>query len=1124
VPDVEEGGGGIRHDMRGVLPAGTTLRGYELKSILGQGAFGITYRARDITLDRDVAIKEYLPTSLALREDRTTVVPRSADHAEQFAWGRERFLEEARTLARLDRTPAIVRVHDFLEDNGTAYMVMALIEGETLNKRLMREQRLAPEMIERVLFPLLDGLAEVHAAGFLHRDIKPANIMLDTNGRPTLIDFGAARAAMAGRSTTMTAIFTPGYAAAEQFTSAKQGPWTDIYGLAATLYHAITGQIPPSAVERILADTYRPLSDLRPPGYAPTLLDGIDAGLAVRAEDRPQSVAEWGHMLRAGESLSFQEATRVARKPSRLTRAANRSRNARVTIRGPALWATAVAAILVLAGASYLAYQANAPGAVGTAALSLSAKQLEQALAERRKADALAAEKRRLEDEARTRVANEAAAKRQAEVELEQARRARQKAEDELASLKADIEARRQADARQPMQAEAVQRRAAEEEVKRKAEAEAASLRQAEEEAAKTAAADAKSKRQADEALARAEADRQSADAEARTKAEAETKAKEEAEAAERGLRLEGTDRERLQVALTSLGFDTRGSDGLFGPRSREMIVAWQKKAGAPATGFLTTAQYQALLREAAPALSKHNEQKKAEEEAKAQTTAASVPGPSQPSVAGAASSGTAGLANGTYHGGFSFQVNAVTAVVALAIEVTDGIGAGTATSSPCGASPVSLNVSASGNVTGQLKVSLGSTCEPTPFQITGRVDGGKLLIMLAQVDGFLRAPATLALSAASPATAAAGSRASPFDGLFAGTIRVLGELRPVTVQIVDGTGSGRTDNPRCGPMAIKFTVSPSGAIAGIYDGYSPDNCRPEIWTVKGRVEDQRLIMELANSRTVMRSSGVLKRKDEETKGQGESAAAAADGSATAVPSATPIAAQPTTTAYDGTYGGDADITPGFAGLGNRVTVSLRLTGGRGSGMLTSPGCSPSQFSVTISPTGNVAGEGHFNCIVGNGISGPLKISGMFQGKQPQLTLAADRGRLAVLLRPGGASSPALPSPDGPWRGTFSCPQGSGNKTTDSQAAFTLDLDVRLTNGSGTWKASGPGGNNGNTFEIRVAVDASAVTAVRFFIFKLSPGGQQTLSGEYDGNAIRATGMEPWSTGRPCTMTLTRGE
>ena len=266
MPDVGEASAVAQDDIRGGLPVGTVLGGYELISILGKGGFGITYRARDFAHNQDVAIKEYLPTALAIREGRTTVLPISTNHAEQFAWGRERFLEEARTLERLDHAPAVVRVLDFLEANGTAYMVMALVEGETLNKRLMREQRLAPEVIERLLFPLLDGLEQVHAIGFLHRDIKPANIMVDPQDRPTLIDFGASRAAMAGRSTTLTAIFTPGYAAAEQFVSSKQGPWTDIYGLAATLYHAITGRIPPSAIERIMQDVYQPLSDLRPSG------------------------------------------------------------------------------------------------------------------------------------------------------------------------------------------------------------------------------------------------------------------------------------------------------------------------------------------------------------------------------------------------------------------------------------------------------------------------------------------------------------------------------------------------------------------------------------------------------------------------------------------------------------------------------------------------------------------------------------------------------------------------------------------------------------------------------------------------------------------------------------------
>src|SRR5215218_9166114 len=180
----------------------------------------ITYRARDTTLGRDVAIKEYLPTLLALREGDTMVMPLSTALAEEFVWGRDRFLEEARTLATLGRAPAVARIYDFLEANGTAYIVMELAMGETLEHRIAQDGPLAPPAIERLLSPLLDGLEQVHDVGFLHRDIKPANIILDASGNPTLIDFGAARAALAGRTTAMTTIFTPGYAAGEQFTSA----------------------------------------------------------------------------------------------------------------------------------------------------------------------------------------------------------------------------------------------------------------------------------------------------------------------------------------------------------------------------------------------------------------------------------------------------------------------------------------------------------------------------------------------------------------------------------------------------------------------------------------------------------------------------------------------------------------------------------------------------------------------------------------------------------------------------------------------------------------------------------------------------------------------------------------
>jgi len=525
VPDVRGASAVAQDDIRGGLPVGSVLGGYELISILGKGGFGITYRARDFAHNQDVAIKEYLPTALAIREGRTTVLPISTNHAEQFAWGRERFLDEARTLERLDRAPAIVRVLDFLEANGTAYMVMALVEGETLNKRLLRVQRLAPDVIERLLFPLLDGLEQVHAAGFLHRDIKPANIMIDPHDRPTLIDFGASRAAMAGRSTTLTAIFTPGYAAAEQFVSSKQGPWTDIYGLAATTYHAITGRIPPSAIERIMQDVYQPLSDQRPSGYAHGMLAAVDAAMAVRAEDRPQSIAEWRQMLR----FEGRQTTQIARKLGLVARAARRTRRGGITIKGRALGAAVASALVLLAGGGYLAWMANAPTTVSAAALSLSTEQLEQALAERRKADDLVAEKRRLEVKARQKAVVDAEAKRQADVELEQARQARQKAEQELAQLKTDTETRRQSGPGQRGEAASAAQRVTEEDAQRKAEAQTASLRQAEEEAANKAAADAEAKRQADEALAKAEAERQRAEADARAKAEVETAARRQA-------------------------------------------------------------------------------------------------------------------------------------------------------------------------------------------------------------------------------------------------------------------------------------------------------------------------------------------------------------------------------------------------------------------------------------------------------------------------------------------------------------------------------------------------------------------------------------------------------------------
>ncbi len=448
------------------LKPGQPIGRYEIVSVLGQGGFGITYRARDVQLDREVAIKEYLPSALAVRQDGSTVLPRTTKMADDFGWGRERFVTEGRTLASLHRVPAIVQVFDFLEANGTAYIVMELLHGETLEERIVKGGKLTPEEVDRILWPLLDGLEQVHNAGFLHRDIKPANILLDAGGNPTLIDFGASRAAMAGRSTALTAIFTPGYAAAEQMTSAKQGPWTDIYGLAATLYHAIAGKVPPSAFDRMLNDTYEPLGQLNPPGFPSGVLAGIDAGLAVAARDRPQSIAGWRPILGMAAAPAA-DATIVMGKATEVKHDGRHVSTLPPPVatggKRTGLWvAVAVVVLVLLGGGGYYAIASRGPDQE-----TLKARQAaEEAEARRVKAEQEAA-KLRAENEARQK-AEEAAAARKQQEEAEAA--AKKKFEEET---------------RQKIEAEIATQKQAEEEARRKADQEAEARRKAVEDARK---------------------------------------------------------------------------------------------------------------------------------------------------------------------------------------------------------------------------------------------------------------------------------------------------------------------------------------------------------------------------------------------------------------------------------------------------------------------------------------------------------------------------------------------------------------------------------------------------------------------------------------------------------------
>lgn len=281
------------------LAVGHRLHWYVLEHVLGQGGFGITYVARDTNLDRRVAIKEYLPTDIARRRSDASACAHTEAHAERFAWGLERFLSEARTLARFDH-PNIVRVYSVFEANNTAYMVMRFEEGENLAELLKRKVTLSERELMGCLLPILEGLQLVHSGGYIHRDIKPENIYVRHDGSPVLLDFGSARQSF-GSSKTLTVLVAPGYAPLEQYygDAETQGPWTDIYGLGATCYRIISGQAPIDAVVRAKGvlgsarEILKPAVEAGRGRYSERFLAAVDHALQLSEHDRPQSIADW---------------------------------------------------------------------------------------------------------------------------------------------------------------------------------------------------------------------------------------------------------------------------------------------------------------------------------------------------------------------------------------------------------------------------------------------------------------------------------------------------------------------------------------------------------------------------------------------------------------------------------------------------------------------------------------------------------------------------------------------------------------------------------------------------------------------------------------------------------------
>ncbi|MDL5030493.1 serine/threonine-protein kinase [Pelomonas sp. APW6] len=277
------------------LPAGTRFGELEIVSTLAVGGFGIIYVAQDHALQRQVAIKEYMPSMLAQRNAKSKVSVRSGSQQETFDAGLRSFVNESRLLARFDH-PSLLKVYRFWEANGTAYMVMPYLQGQTLRQaRRAMSQPPDEAWVRRLVSALLEALELLHTESIWHRDIAPDNVFLPYGGAaPVLLDFGAARQVISDRAEGLTAILKPSYAPIEQYAESRQlrqGPWTDLYALGAMVHELVLGRTPPAATARSLGDDYQSLVTLAPAGYSPELLACIDWMLRVHPQDRPQSVA-----------------------------------------------------------------------------------------------------------------------------------------------------------------------------------------------------------------------------------------------------------------------------------------------------------------------------------------------------------------------------------------------------------------------------------------------------------------------------------------------------------------------------------------------------------------------------------------------------------------------------------------------------------------------------------------------------------------------------------------------------------------------------------------------------------------------------------------------------------------
>lgn len=302
-----------RQEQSTHLPIGTRLGEYEIQEVLGQGGFGITYKAWDATLACFVALKEYFPKHLANRSnDSVSIRPISADDASSYEKGLHSFVEEARTLAQFQH-PGVVPVKRMVKANNTAYMVMGFVEGQTLSEYMRdHNSQVEPSKLVAWTEQILDALEKVHAAGLLHRDIKPGNVYIGSDGHAMLLDFGAARRVAAEASQSITGVISAGYSPIEQYSEStkNQGPWTDIYSLSATLYRCITGEKPIEATTRRDdmddgdPDPIPPIPPEAFPQYPAGFINAVSGGLVVIRKNRIQSVAQFRAMMKASGSTA----------------------------------------------------------------------------------------------------------------------------------------------------------------------------------------------------------------------------------------------------------------------------------------------------------------------------------------------------------------------------------------------------------------------------------------------------------------------------------------------------------------------------------------------------------------------------------------------------------------------------------------------------------------------------------------------------------------------------------------------------------------------------------------------------------------------------------------------------